>query len=89
MSGRKWEYNLTTITNVYELIRVEQVRAEQVHAGDAPLVPVIQTKRCPDSVAIARKEILAHQVPVVIMRRLPGGEIQHIDVRDPSVVFYA
>jgi len=85
---RQWVYNLTTIVNVYELVRPLQARAEMVHEGDPPLVPIVQTKQCPDSVAIARKEVLAHRVPIAIKRRLPGGEVQTIDIRDPSVVFY-
>lgn len=86
---REWKYEMTPILSPPEVVRLQQVRVVQIHDGDGPLVTISKYPHKPIQVtSIARSEMMQHKIPIIIRRRLPGGQVQEIDARDPTLVFY-
>lgn len=63
----------------YELARVLGARALQLSMGAPPLLKVTVDDSLID---IAREELEAGMLPVIIRREMPNGETQDISLRD-------
>ena len=63
----------------YELARVLGARALQLSMGAPPLVKVTVDDSL---IEIARRELEAGMLPVIIRRKMPDGEIQDVSLRE-------
>ena len=69
------------VLSKFERTALEGMRAEQLARGSAPLVPVDPAGEF-DPVAVARRELLARRLPLVVVRRAPDGRRVHIRMED-------
>jgi DNA-directed RNA polymerase subunit K/omega len=65
----------------FERTALEGLRAEQLVRGSAPLVPVDADAPF-DAVEVARRELLARRMPLVVVRRMPDGRRLHVRMED-------
>ena len=63
----------------YELARVLGARALQLSMGAPPLLKVTVDDSL---IEIARRELEAGMLPVIIRRKMPDGEIQDVSLRE-------
>lgn len=63
----------------YELARVLGARALQLSMGAPPLLKVTVDNSL---IEIARRELEAGMLPVIIRRKMPDGEIQDVSLRE-------
>lgn len=72
----------------YEYISALGIRAEQINNGSQPMIKIV-TDKLLDSKEIAKLEIQQKKSPLFVIRNLPNGEIEKIDINklDLSLIF--
>jgi DNA-directed RNA polymerase subunit K/omega len=74
-----WNNRLTK----FELTRILGARTLQIALG-APVF--IKTKGEEYALEIAKKELFAAKVPVVILRTYPNKETERVDIHNPKII---
>ena len=82
IEGAESKHETSAWMTKYEYTRLLAARALQISTGDSPKIDVSGIH---DPYEIARREIHARVVPLVIQRVLPNGKIETWNVRDMHI----
>ena len=84
-----WTYKVRTVLSAPEMTAALQAAVESLYDGRSPAVGMVYDSLAPpDQVDVARRELSAGALPLVIVRQRPDGSSDVVDLTGPGTAVY-